>query len=86
MSYQINLETKISIKVDNCNMQSLTAAFLQSLSGLFAQYISLVLLHYFDEYYSSGELTKLLNVRSIKRKTTNVLTQLDRVPKFEFFL
>ena len=50
MSYQIEFETKITINVENCNFEHLTAKFLFSLTDLFQQFVTAVLLHYFEEY------------------------------------
>ena len=62
MSYQIELETKITINVKNCNFEHLTAKFLFALKDLFQQFITAVLLHYFEEYYKNGKLKMILGI------------------------
>lgn len=75
MSYQVQLETNIIINVENCNFEHLTAKFLFALTDLFQQFVTMVLLHYFEEYYKNGELKKLLGIDNYKRKSTNVRTK-----------
>ena len=75
MGYQVNLETKLSINVENCNFRGITITFLFALTELFQQFVSIILLHYFEEYYKSGQLVKLLGVPIVKKKTTAELTK-----------
>ena len=75
MSYQIEFGTKITINVKNCNFEHLTAKFLFALKDLFQQFITAVLLHYFEEYYKNGKLKELLNIDNYRRKSTNARTR-----------
>ena len=75
MGYQVNLVTKLSIKVENCNFRGITTTFLFALTDLFQQFVTIVLLHYFEEYYNNGQLVKLLGVHIVKKKTTNEPTK-----------
>ena len=75
MSYQINLETKLSIKVENCNFKTITISFLNILNVLFQDYVSQVLIYYFNTYYESGKLAEILLVHSVRKKTTAVKTK-----------
>lgn len=75
MSYSIELETKLTIKVDNCNFRLLTLAFLKSLGDLFSQFVSTVLLYYFEYYYENNRLPSMLGVEAVARKTTNERTK-----------
>ena len=75
MSYQFNIETNITFKVDNCNFKNITAIFFAALKQLFSEYAHKVLIHYFEEYYNNGELAQLLGVQSVARKTTNKKTK-----------
>ena len=75
MGYQINLETKLKINVENCNFKSITIAFIFALIELFQQYVSDILLHYFEEYYQSRQLATLLGVKTVKKKTTHITTK-----------
>lgn len=72
---QIYLESKINIEVDNCNFKTITAAFLFAINGLFQEYITKVLLAYYNEYYENGKLALLLNIDNYSRKTTNGFTK-----------
>jgi len=89
MGYLINLETKLSIKVENSNFRSLTIAFLSVLGQLFEMYVSQVVLHYFEENYQNGKLAILLGVQSVSRKTTENTTKFKtlfgdiRVPQIQ---
>lgn len=75
MGYQINLETKLIIKVENSNFISITIAFLGVLGTLFESYVSQVLLHYFEKYYQNGKLAVLLQVQSVSKKSSKNLTK-----------
>jgi len=79
MGYEIILETKIVIKNDTCKLKSITIAFLTSLVSIFQDYVSQVLLHYFQEYYRSQKLAELLSVKSVRLKTTNKLTKFKTI-------
>ena len=72
---QINLETNISITVESCNFQSITAAFFIGINSLFQKYVSTILLAYYNEYYESGKLNTLLNIDNYSKKTTNTTTK-----------
>ena len=75
MSYQIELITNLTINVKNCNLKHLTVKFLFALTDLFQQFVSAVLLYYFEEYYKSGELKKILNIDNYRKKSVNVRTK-----------
>jgi len=75
MSYQIELEAKIIIKVENCNMQYLTKQFLFSLQTLFQCFVSQVLLYYYEKYYETGELKQLLSIDNYSKKSTTNKTK-----------
>ena len=71
----IKLESIIEIEVKNCNFKVITIAFLFALKDLFQQFITKVLLHYFEEYYENGKLKNLLNIDNYRKKSTNVSTK-----------
>jgi hypothetical protein len=75
MGYQVNLITNLEINTENCNFKGITISFLFSLKGLFQEYVKLILLHYFEEYYKNGKLAKKLGVETVKKKTANKLTK-----------
>jgi len=75
MSYQIILRANITIEVENCNFRTITFLFLYALKDLFQEYVSKVLLHYFEEKYENMDLAKLLGVRIVKKKTTKRTTK-----------
>jgi len=66
---QINLEAKINIKVDNCNLKILTMAFLTALRSLFESFISQALMLFYQESLLSGELCKQLQTNKIVQKS-----------------
>ena len=63
------------INVENCNFRTITFLFLYALKDLFQEYVSKVLIHYFEENYKNNELAKLLNVKIVKKKTTKTRTK-----------
>ena len=69
MGYKINLETKITIKVENTNFRKITFIFLYAIRELFEEYVTKILLHYFEEYYKRGQLEKILGVQKVMKKT-----------------
>ena len=75
MGYQINFETKITININNCNFRKITFIFLYALKDLFQEYVTKILLHYFEEYYKNGQLKKMLAVQKVMKKTTNNSTK-----------
>ena len=75
MSYQFNLSTNITFKVDNCNLKNITGIFFKALNELFLIFVTSVLLHYFEQYYNAGELAKMLGVRSVAKKTNMTTTK-----------
>ncbi len=75
MSYQIQLETNITINVENSNFKHITAKFLFALTDLFQQFVTAVLLHYFEEYYENGKLKQFLDIDNYRRKSTSVRTK-----------
>lgn len=75
MSYQINLRTNIQINVENCNFREITFLFLYALKDLFQEYVSEILVYYFEENYKNKRLSKLLGVQIIKKKTRNKTTK-----------
>ncbi len=75
MSYQLNLETKLTINVSNCNFKTLTITFLFALTSIFAEFITKVLLHYFEKHYQSGALLKILQVKKVMKKTIYTQTK-----------
>ena len=89
MSHQINLAANLEIKVTGCNFRSITISFLSVLGGLFEQYLTAILLHYFEVFYQNGDLAKMLGVQKVNRKTVNVLTKFKtlfgdiRVPQIQ---
>ena len=64
MSYKINLDTKIIINVENTNFKKITLIFLSSLKDLFEEFVTKVLLYYFEKYYENGRLPEMLGVLS----------------------
>ncbi len=74
MDYQINFTTNIEIKNDNYNLKEITFLFLRSLCPIFESYVSFVLLYHFERLYATNELSKLLGVKEVKKKTTNKKT------------
>lgn len=79
MGYKINLDTKITIEIDNYNFKNITFAFLSSLCNLFEDFVSKILLYYFEKYYESGRLATILGVKSVKKKTTKKTTQFKTI-------
>ena len=72
---KIKSEIKLELEVKNCNFKSITIIFLFGLKDLFQQFVTQVLLHYFNEYYDNGELNKILNIDNCKKKTSNGTTK-----------
>lgn len=75
MSYLIKLETKIEIKIDNCNFKHITIQFLLSLRLLFEQFVSEVLLYFFEEYCKNGKLKDMLHIDNYQKKSVTNLTK-----------
>ena len=75
MSYKINLDTKIIINVENTNFKKITLIFLSSLKDLFEEFVTKVLLYYFEKYYENGRLPEMLGVLQVKKKTTRTRTK-----------
>ena len=73
---KIYLEATITLEVDNCNLKTLTMAFLRALNPLFTSIVTQALLHYYHEFLSSGELSKQLQTNKIVQKSHNVTTKL----------
>lgn len=71
----IKLDIKIGVEVKNSNFKSITIAFLFALKDLFQQFVTKVLLCYFEENYDNGKLKYLLNIDNYKKKTSNVSTK-----------
>ena len=76
MHYQIEISANIKIKVENINIKHLTIIFLTSLRSLFESFVSEVLLYYYEQYYKSGELKRILNISNYRKKTTHVKTKI----------
>lgn len=79
MSCQIQLNVNLPIKVENCNFKIITIQFLFALTDLFQQFVTAVLLHYFEEYFETGELKKILSIDNYKRKSTSVRTKFKTI-------
>ena len=62
MDYKINFATNINIKLDNCNLKSITFSFFKTLLPIFELYVSTILMSYFEELYQTKKLAKLLGV------------------------
>jgi len=75
MGYKINLDTKIIINVENTNFKKITLIFLSSLKDLFEEFVTKVLLYYFEKYYENGRLPEMLGVLQVKKKTTRTRTK-----------
>ena len=75
MSYQLKFNVSITIDVESCNFKHITIQFLYALKDLFEQFVKAVLLHYFKEYYESGQLKEILCIDNYKRKSTSSLTK-----------
>ena len=73
--HTIELSAKVEIKTENCNFRVLTFLFLNSLRGLFEQFMTLTLLHYYEEYYKNGHLKTLLQIDNYGRKSTSKKTK-----------
>ena len=58
----IELNVKLELEVRNCNLKNLTIIFLFALTDLFQQFVTQVLLYYFEEYYDNGKLKDFLNI------------------------
>ena len=72
---KLELNVKLEIEVEDCNFKTLTTIFLFALSGLFQQFITQVLLYYFEKYYDNGKLKELLNIDNYRKKTSNNKTK-----------
>ena len=75
MDYKINFATNINIKLDNCNLKSITFSFFKTLLPIFELYVSTILMSYFEELYQTKKLAKLLGVRSVSKKSATRTTQ-----------
>lgn len=86
---KINLDVNISIEVENCNFRELTKSFLLALASLFTQFVSNVLILYFEQYYRDGTLVKKLGCHKVCKKTCNKRTKFKtlfgviRVPQIQ---
>ncbi len=69
MGYPINLEAKLTIKVENCNLKSLTILFLQSVCLLFEDFVKQALLSKYRELLQSGALQRELKCDKIIQKS-----------------
>lgn len=69
MGYQINLETKLAIKVENCNLKTLTILFLQSVCSIFEELVKQALLSKYRELLESGALQRELKCEKIIQKS-----------------
>ena len=72
---KIESAIKLELEVKNCNFKSITIVFLLGLKDLFQQFVTQVLLHYFNKNYDNGELNKILNIDNCKKKTSNGTTK-----------
>jgi len=79
MGYEINLDTKIKINIENCNLKLITIQFLFALNLIFQEYVTQILSHYFEHYYQSGEILKRLQIKDLKRKSTSNLTKFKTI-------
>lgn len=71
MSHHLELNTNITFKIDNFNFKNIVITFFSALSSVFEEYLTAVLLHRFEELYSSNQLAGLLKVKSVSKKSTN---------------
>lgn len=76
---EINLEAKINIKVDNCNLKILTMAFLNALRSLFESFISQSLMLFYQESLLSGKLCKQLQTNKIVQKSHSKQTKFKTI-------
>ncbi|MEA3445957.1 MAG: hypothetical protein U9R19_14655 [Bacteroidota bacterium] len=75
----INIETKINIEVDNCNLKTLTLAFLIALKPLFKSFVTQALLHFYYESLASGKLCRQLQTNKIIQKSHSKPTKLKTI-------
>jgi hypothetical protein len=66
---EINIEAKISIKIDTCNLRSLTISFLQAICFLFEDFVKQALMLKYNELLHSGDLCKQLQCERIIQKS-----------------
>jgi hypothetical protein len=69
MGYQIKLETNIEIKIDTCNLRTLTILFLQAVCSLFEKLVTQALLLKYKELLYSGALQSDLKCDKIVQKS-----------------
>lgn len=72
---KLELNVKLEIEVKDCNFKSLTIKFLFALTDLFQQFVTQVLLYYFEKYYDNGKLKDILNIDNYRKKSTNTKTK-----------
>lgn len=66
---EINLQTKISIKIENCNLRNLTILFLGAVCSLFEDFVKQALLMRYKHMLESGELQEALKCDKIIQKS-----------------
>ncbi len=71
MSHHLDLNTNVTFKIDNFNFKNIVITFFSALSSVFEEYLTAVLLHKFEELYSTKQLAGFLKVKSVGKKSTN---------------
>lgn len=66
----------MAVEVDNCNLKTMTWAFLKALRPVFEDFVSQVLMQYYHDCFSSGELSRQLQTDKIIQKSHSKRTKL----------
>ncbi len=79
MDFKFILEAKVEIKIENCNFQTITFAFLKSLQKYFEQFITELLLQYFAHICQNGDILKIIGIQNFQKKSTSNLTKFKTI-------
>ncbi len=76
---EIQIEAKINIEIDDCNLKKLTMVFLMALRQLFEDFVTQALIHFYQKSLSSGELNNQLKTKKIVQKSHSKRTKLKTI-------
>ncbi len=75
----VELNAKIKIELENCNLKYLTIKFLIACRSLFQQFVSEALLYYFEKNHKSEKLKYILGIDNYRKKTSNTTTKFKTI-------
>jgi len=79
MDFKFIIDAKIEINIENCNFKIATFAFLKSLQKYFQQFITALLLQYFEYICKNGKILKIIGIQNFQKKSVSVLTKFKTI-------